>query len=468
MKPVRSFLVFSAALLIGCGGSNTVTPPPETSPPIVDAAAVCGVDDSNDLFEGRLNAGTESFVLDSGLRVILKQTPGNPVVAMRLFVPGGSMRLSEETAGIEDFALAVATRGGTQSWDKPAFSARLDSMGSGIGYSSALDYSVLSMNSLVVYLPDTWQLFHGVLSEPAFPLEEVERVREQKLQALLMREENPDEQVVYIARRLLFEGHPYSNSVEGVAETLSDFTADELREYFLSILHPNEMLLVVVGDVSRDDLTALIGETFEHMSPSDGEPPAVAPSFEARETSMLVDQADIPTNYIIGLAAGPSPVADDYAATVLALRHLSDRLFEEIRTERNLSYAVSSAIGRRMGNYLNFYITTEHPDQAIPVIYDEMRSLQDNLLTEQELTNLIRVFITRYYSDLDSNGAVAGELGWWELYGGGRENADRYIHDLEAVTPQDIQRAAERYLGGFQVGVVGRPSEVSVELFQGP
>ncbi len=66
---------------------------------------------------------------------------------------------------------------------------------------------------------------------------------------------------------------------------------------------------------------------------------------------------------------------------------------------------------------------------------------------------------------IDSNSALASQLGWWELYGGGRENADTYIQRLEAVTPEDIQRATVEYMKTYQFAVVGAGSTVSEELF---
>ncbi len=175
---------------------------------------------------------------------------------------------------------------------------------------------------------------------------------------------------------------------------------------------------------------------------------------------------DIPTNYILGVTPAPNPGHEDYAAMVLAMSHLGDRLFEEVRSRRNLTYAVSAGFGRRLANYAYFYVTATDPGQTIPVIYEEIERLQNTPLTETELRDLIAVFITEYYSGLDSNGAVASALGWWEIFGGGRGELDNYINRLREISAADIQRTATHYLSGFQVGVVGNPDQVSLELFQ--
>ena len=455
----QKLIVFALALstlLAACGG-----------PEVVDAVLVCGTSGDQATFEGTLNRNTAEFIVPGGVRVILKTTPGNPVVAVRLFVDGGTRNLTPETAGIETFALDVATSGGTESMTRAELTAALDAMGSGVGSSAVLDFSTLQASSLRVFFEDTWSIFRDVLEAPAFPDTEIERLRQQHLQALLMRRDNPDDRVVDSARELLFTDHPYGNLPRGTTETIGGFTRDQLVAYYESLFQAERMLLVVVGDMTQLELTAIIGDTFVNASTTSPrpEPP---PPFPDRDMQLRIDEASIPTNYIIGLAPAPSPTDPDFAAMILAMSHLSDRLFEEVRTARNLSYAVSANIGTRLANYAYFYVTAVDPAATIPVIYDEMRSLRDELLEPRDLQDQISVFITQYYTQLDSNGAVAAELGWWELFGGGREHADSYTDLLRSVTVEDVQRVAAEYLHDFQVAVVGDPSSVDEQLFSGP
>lgn len=445
--------------LVGCGG-----------PQILDAAQVCETcDDCAEpgTFEGTLNRDTEDFQLPGGVSVILKRTPGNPVVAIRLFVAGGARNLTAETSGIEALALDVATQGGTVGLARADLSARLNGMGSAIGANTALDSSSISAHTLRVYFEETWALFDAVLNEPAFTEHEVERIRQLHVQAVRTRQDSPDDRVSDAARSLLFEGHPYENLPRGTEETLQAFTADQLAAYYEGLLRPDRLLLVVVGDLTREDLEAVVGQTFSGLE-STHDALSSIPPFPERETRLSVEDAQIPTNYVLGLAPAPGPTDDDYAAMVLATRHLSDRLFEEVRTVRNLSYAVSARMGARLANYAYFYVTAVDPQATIPVIYDEIVTLQSEPLEISDLSDQIAMFVTRHYTALDSNAAVAGELGWWELFGGGRENADTYVARLRAVTPEDVQRVAGQYLTNFQVAVVGDPDLVALDLFHDP
>ncbi len=449
------------ALLPACGSAPVVPDRPAEQP--VEANMVCGVGEGH-AFEGNLNANTEDFAI-GGVPVILKRTPGNPVVSLRLYVDGGSRDLDSDSAGIVGLAMSVAVNGCTTELARADYTARLASMGSLIGGSTSFDYSVMSMDTLHVYLDETYALFRGVLQSPAFPEAEVERQRELAIQGVAMRRENPDDLVVDTARTLLFEGHPYRFDPEGTVDSLSAFTGEQLAAAYAGLFDRSRMLLVVVGDLDRAELEALVGDTFATFAESGAPAPAVPP-FVAPETRLAVEDAAIPTNYILGLTPAPAPTDPDYPAMVLAMSHLGDRFFEEVRSNRNLTYAVSANIGARLANYAYFYVTAVDPAATVPVMYDEIRRLQSEPLTAQDLEALVAVFITGYYTGLDSNGAIASELAWWQLYGGGRANADSYIDGLQAVTAADIQRVAQAYLDAFQVGVVGDEERVNVELFQ--
>jgi predicted Zn-dependent peptidase len=444
------------ALGAACGSSQ-----------VVDSDSTCGVATASEALVGDLNANTVDFVLPSGLPVILKQTPGNPVVSAQLYFDGGARLLTAENAGIDQLALTVATTGGTETLADTEFAARLDAMGSSIGGGADLDYNALGLSSLRVYFDETWLLFRGIIREPAFPPDEVELARQRLVQNIRMRREDPDSLVVDVARELLFVGHPYVNQPMGTEASVTALTRDQLVQRYGEMFDASRMLLVVVGDLSQDELTAIIGDTFATLTNS-GQRPALPPSHHVEGPGFTVSDADLPTNYILGLAAAPAPNAPDYPALRLASQHLGDRLFEEVRTKRNLSYAVDAGVSSRLANWVYLYVTAVDPAATLPVMWAEVERLRTTPLTEAELQALREVFITGYYMAFDSNSAIGSELAWWELYGGGREEADRYIERLGQVTTGDIQAAAQAYLQDYQFAVVGQSEAVSESLFSGP
>jgi zinc protease len=462
----RSLMLLPAVVLWACGGGQSADsadprqPTEAASSQVVHETLVCGAATGGAAHTiGQLSHGTETLVLEGGVTALLKRTPGNPVVAVRLYFDGGSRTEDVAQSGVTAFALDVATSGGTAQLSRSELAAELAAMGSGIGYRVEHDFSALTMASLDVYLEETWALFRQVLQAPSFPESEIERARERHVHAIRSRRENPDARVVDVARSLIFAGHPYANDPMGTEEAVTAMTREDLSAAHAGLFDPSGMLLVVAGDLDRAELEAIVGDTFAGMAASGRRPPR-PPELRADAVAVAADRVPLPTNYIIGIAPAPAPYEPDYPALRLALSHLSDRLFEEVRTNRNLSYAVSAGISSRQANYSYLYVTAVDPAATLPVMAAEVQALRQRSLTETEIEQLVAGFTTGYYQGIDSNGALASELGWWALYGSGPEQADEFVNALQRVTPADIQRVANQYLANYQFGVVGDPDAV--------
>lgn len=398
------------------------------------------------------------------IKVIHMPTPTNEVVAARLYIRGGSTNLDEEVAGIERLALSVAVNGGTESTAKEEFKGRLNSMGSSIASVADRDFSAISLNAVRDYFEPTWELFEEALFEPAFPESEVELRREQQLASIDSLADDPDRLVNEVTRDLTYADHPYYFRQLGTRENVERFEADELRAWQRWLLVPERLLLVVVGNIERGELIEKVSARLGRLPSSDLELSPV-PDIAHEEAAMRVEEMDLPTNYILGYFAAPDMGDADYPALVLATRHLRDRLFEEVRTKRNLTYAVSAGLGNRGANMGFLYVTAVDPSKTMPVIFDEVQKVQDSPVSEQELEAVRNVFLTSHYMGLESNASVAGQLARAEIIGGDWTMMPRFEDAVMEVTPEDLQRVAKTYINHVQFGVVGDPALLSPEDF---
>jgi len=217
--------------------------------------------------------------------------------------------------------------------------------------------------------------------------------------------------------------------------------------------------LVVVGNVSRADIDAKVAAAFGSLPATGGEAVPAAPLGSARANLATVQQA-LPTNYIIGLYAAPGPSHADYAALRVATRVLTERLFEEVRTKRNLSYAVAAGLGNRVANRGNIYVTAVQPDTTLKVMQTEVRRLQQDPVPASRLGQTVNVFLTAYLMSQQSNMGQAADLGLWELSGGGWANSRAFRDRLRAVTPADVQRVARTYMKNFSFALIGDPAKL--------
>jgi predicted Zn-dependent peptidase len=411
---------------------------------------------------GEVN-GTSAYKVGD-VTVLHKETPANSVVAARVYISGGSANLTEATAGIERLALNTAVNGGTDSHSKDEFNSLLDSMGSSVNTFTDRDFSGYTMKSVVDNFDTTWDLMVETIVEPKLPEDELVLQRERHLADIRSLNENPDRLMGYIATKLLFEGHPYHTLQLGTEENVEAFTQKEVAAYQRALLQPERMTVVVVGNVSDDEILSKV-QKLAKIQPKVSLPQQELTAFEASEPEMAVEQKEIPTNYIFGLFAAPSPGDEDYEAMLVAVEYLRDRLFEEVRTKRNLTYAVSAGLAGARTNYGYLYVTAVDPGTTMPVIFDEVDKLRKGELTAEQLEQSRNVFITEHYMNLETNGSQASLIARSELIAEDWKAQANAIERFKAVTPEDVQRVADKYMKNYHFGIVGAPDQIKEELF---
>ncbi len=411
---------------------------------------------------GAQGADVQEFTV-AGIDVVHRSIEANDVIAVQLYVKGGSAALTPETAGVERFIGAVATRG-TEKYDKDAFASRTAATGAAIGGQVFHDYSVMTLQAVTDYWDESWDLFSQAVLHPTFPETEVDLVREQIVNALKGREDNPDQYLALLANDLLYAGHPYAIDPNGTVEAIESMTAEDLATWHASRLTKENLLFVVVGNVDRAELEAKISATLGAL-PAAGGQAAEAANAVVGGPDVNVVERELPTNYIRGQFVTPPPGDPDYAPLRVGLNILSNRLFEEVRTKRNLTYAVFSGLSQRRANYGLLYVTAVEPDTTLKVMFHEVERLKTELITEERLQESVNVFVTRYWMGQETNMGLATAMGTFELAGGGWRQGLEFIDRVHDVTPAEIQRVAAEYLKDFHFAVLGDPAKIDEELF---
>jgi zinc protease len=226
------------------------------------------------------------------------------------------------------------------------------------------------------------------------------------------------------------------------------------------------LLIVVVGNVAPDELSKQITAAFASLPATGGEAKRPSVLVSAKGEAALVKR-ELPTNYIQGVFSAPSPDHPDFAAMRVGILVLTDRLFEEVRTKRNLTYSTFAQVNTRQANRGRIYVTAVDPDTTLKVMLAETKRLAAEPVPESLLKEQVGVFATGYFMGQQTNMGQASSLGLWELSGGGYRNAGTYVNRLRAVKPADVQRAAKTYLKDFRFAVIGDPAKVSPALIKG-
>jgi zinc protease len=405
------------------------------------------------------DTNTTSFTV-GGMQVILRRVSANEVVAANLYLLGGTRQVPAEQAGLEPFLLAASERG-TAAYPRDVMRQKLARLGTAIGVDADLDWTTFALRSTTTTFDSTWAIFADRLMRPTLDAAEVERVRAQAVSAVRQRGDSPDAYLEYLADSVTYAGHSYGIAPQGTEATLSRVTVDDLRRYHREQMVTSRMLLVVVGDVDRPRLERLVAATLGRLPVGSYRwtPPAPPPPARAG-TTVAIAQRPLPTNYVLGYFIGPPAGSPDAIALRLATAVLSGRFFSEVRSKRNLSYAVSSPFLDRATTAAGLYVTTVDPGTTLRIMREELTTLQEGWITPRGLDQLVQQFITDYFLDNETNGDQANFLARAQLYRGDWRRAATFVDELRAVSPDDIRRVSRQYLKGVRLAYVGDPARL--------
>ena len=401
----------------------------------------------------------------NGLKVLLKRREGSLTVAAGLFIRGGAANINAQNAGIETLMLSVATEA-TTNFPRARMRSELSRMGTVIGSSSNNDYSVLSLATTRMHFDRSWQIFTDVVLRPAFMKEDVALVQQRQVVSLSDDKDNPDVYLQKLQERVAYAGHPYLNNTSGTPETVARLTPEDLSKYHAKLMETSRLLLVIVGDLNPAEVKTLVTESFGKLPRGNYKPESI-PQLAFDKSSVEVTPRELPTNYVQGFFTAPALTSPDIYPMRIASSMLRDRVFEEVRVKRNLSYAPDAFLRTQAANVGGLYVTAVDANQSIRVMLSEINRLQIEPVSAEDIQAVIAQYLTTYYLGQETNAAQAGELAQYELIGGGWRNSVNFLEKLTAVTPADIQRVSQKYMRNIRFVVLGNPQSVDTGVFTG-
>lgn len=401
----------------------------------------------------------------NGLKVLVKRRLGSQTVAASLYIRGGSLNITSENAGIEAMMLDLSSEASV-AYPRERLRRELARTGSVIGSNSGYDYSELSLRSTRANFERSWDAFVDVALHPAFTPEDFALVKNRHLVSLRSETDDPDTWLERLSEKSAFALHPYANRQEGTAESVSGITLADIRRYHQRIMQSSRLLLVVVGDLDPAQLRSRIAAAFGSLPKGTYQPERV-PSLSFSTPALAISQRALPTNYIQGSFVTPELTDPDVYAMRVATNLLNDRVFEEVRVKRNLSYSPSASLKLRGASVGQIYVTAVDANQAVTVMLNEIRKLQTDAVDPQDIIGVAAQYLTTYYMNQETNAAQADNLAEYELIGGGWRNSFQTIDGVKAVTPADVQAVALKYMKNIRFVVLGDPSKINQSIFTG-
>ncbi|WP_019500534.1 M16 family metallopeptidase [Pseudanabaena sp. PCC 6802] len=407
-------------------------------------------------------------VLDNGITVLVVENPTADIVATRCFLRGGTSLELPPTIGISHLVAALITKG-TVNFSSQEIAEQVESIGASLGTEAAVDYFLLSFKTISSDFAEILHLAAEILRSPTFPDSELELERRLTLQAIAAQQERPFSVAYEQLQPLIYGAHPYGFPGLGKADTISSISQADLVEFHQTQFRPDRMVVSIAGRIDPVSAIVQIEKAFGDWQIPDRSFPII--DMKAQFNPQVVSTAQDTQQAIVMLGyPAPAVTSTDYAALKLIATYLgnglSSRLFVELREKQGLAYEVSAFYPTRLhtSQFVAYMGTAPHNTQsALDGLRSECDRLRHAPLEPEEIETAKSKLLGQYALGKQTNSQIAQIFGWYETLGLGLDFDPKFTTLVEAVTVEDLQRAANTYLSTPAISLVGPASALEIK-----
>ena len=410
--------------------------------------------------------------LSNGLAVWIVEHHEVPLAQVNLIVRSGSSADPIGKYGVGSLTAAMLDEGaGTRS--SLEIADGLEFLGANLSTTSSFDYSAIRLSVPVSKLADALPIMSDVSLRPTFPANELDRLRKERLTALLQARDNPAALIGMAFNRVVFgPTHRYGTSANGQPAAIEAFTVADLQAFYRAHYRPDSSTLLVVGDVTAAAVMPMLEKSFgawkaEGMAALVAEVP-VAPQLTTRQV-YIVDKPDAPQSQVRIGWVGVSRSTADYAGlevlnTILG-GSFTSRLNQNLREDHGYSYGASSAFDMRMsaGPFLAAAgVQSDKTGPAVEEFFNELNNIVKPIPAE-ELNKAKNYVALAFPGEFETTGDLARKLEDLVVYNLPEDTFAKFVGSVTSLTAADLQRLAARYIQPDKMAVVVVGDRKSIE-----
>ncbi|HEV2764084.1 MAG TPA: pitrilysin family protein, partial [Pyrinomonadaceae bacterium] len=414
--------------------------------------------------------------LANGLQVLIVEHHEQPVVQMNLVVKTGGAADPAERAGLASTTASMLDEG-TKTRSTLDISNQLAAIGANLNTGAGWDASTASLLTLTRHLDRALDIYADVLMNPSFPADELGRLRAQRLAAFKQRRDNPN-QIADIVYPALIYGrqHPYGHPLTGDESSIGTTTVDDVRRFYETYYRPNNAALIVVGDVTPASIMPKLERAFgkweqKHV-PAVDVTAAALPRDKA--TIYIVDRPGSAQSVLtIGHVGVPRSTPDFFPLLVMNRilgGQFMSRVNMNLRENKGYTYGARTSFDYRRGAGLFAAaadVQSFSTKESVAEFLKELRGIRGEMpVTQEELEYNKQGIIRGFPSGFETPAQIAFQLQNVVVNDLPDDYFNNYIQNVRAVTLQDLNRVANRYLDPAKMAilVVGDRSQIEAGL----
>jgi len=392
----------------------------------------------------------QKFELPNGLRLLVREDPRLPLVAMGAVFRGGLLAETPQTNGITRLMAKVLLKG-TKTRTAEQIANEIEAVGGFISSDAGNNSFSVSVDVMKPDVKLGVDLLADVLLNATMPEKAVAREKEIQIAAIQEEEEQLTAVARNIMRQALFPQHPYALRSNGSVESVRRITQKDLLDFRDRYVVAKNGVVYVFGDVKAAEVKQLVEQALGKMKSGTLALTDAKPSIPLARPETVESRKDKAQGVImVGFRGASLSSPDRYALELIdeASSDLGSRFFIRIREKMGLAYYVgASQMQGLVPGLFSFYLGTDPQkiEQVKSAFLDEIRKLANDGLSAEELARAKKKLIGQQEIANQSNEAFGYHCALDELYGLGFDYYKQLERDVNAVTLEDIKRVAAKY-----------------------
>src|SRR6201996_7524494 len=396
-------------------------------------------------------------VLPNGLIVLTEQMEHVRSVAMGVWIRAGSRHEMPEVIGISHFVEHMVFKG-TKSRSAQLIAREVDAIGGNLDAFTGKETVCFNMKVLDEHVPTALEVLSDLVLNPVFSSEEIARERGVILEEIKMDEDNPDYLVHEIFTQNFWKDHPLGKPILGTKETVRKFERETLFDFYGSRFLGGNIVFSPAGNIEHDDFVERVTRKFESLPAGQSDyledPPKTAARINLRNKKSL-EQVQL------CLGVPSPPVADESRYVTLVLNTvlgggMSSRLFQTVREERGLAYAIYSDLNpyRDTGSLCVYAGTSSDKAlQVIDLVMTEFGKLKNEPLAADELRRAKDQLKGNLLLSLESSMSRMSNLARQQMYFNYFFGLQEILDKVEQVTDEQVMAMAHTLFQPERVAV---------------
>lgn len=403
-------------------------------------------------------------VLPNNLRVLTYPIPTVQSIYVRVDIRNGSAFENEKESGISHFIEHWIHQGNTKYPSSSQFATLIEQEGifqNGITYPFGSYYY---MKSPSLKLEKTIDLMHLLISQPTFPQNRIEHVREIIINEYNDYWQRPESKFYDTLTKKRYKDYPpYLRDALGTPETITTITRSDVEKWYERFHHAGNMILTVAGNFEQKDLEKVLSKTFSKLAKSDlvKFPPMSQNNYSDALIHHQPENRDQITFSITIPAFGWRQYSTRTSFVLSLLTSVLgggrfSRLFELLREKNNLVYDIScgkSLDPSRGVISLHGYTSKQNLTKTLLLIKKELTNVMKNGVKDKEVTIAKNIFESYNAFRMETPEGIAQHLINQEFWGEKIWTPEKVVKEISSITKSEVNKLAEKYLTFEKVNV---------------